>query len=185
MDYFAPPVERLIEEFAKLPGIGQKTAQRLAFHVLDMPKEDAERFADAIREAKAKTFRDFLDKMLDWAAERTDLFDLLEYTRQVLRTQGGFPRSAGEAAGAVQILSIHGAKGLEFPVVIVARMGARFSVRDKRAAFLLHDRLGISADEVDEVHRRIHPTMLRELAEYAQQKEQRSEIGRASCRERV
>ena len=126
-------------------------------------------------EAKAKTFRDFLDKMLDWAAERTDLFDLLEYTRQVLRTQGGFPRSAGEAAGAVQILSIHGAKGLEFPVVIVARMGARFSVRDKRAAFLLHDRLGISADEVDEVHRRIHPTMLRELAEYAQQKEQRSE----------
>ena len=56
MDYFAPPVERLIEEFAKLPGIGQKTAQRLAFHVLNMPKEDAERFADAIREAKAKTF---------------------------------------------------------------------------------------------------------------------------------
>ena len=56
MDFFAPPVERLIEELAKLPGIGQKTAQRLAFHVLDLPKEDAERFADAIREAKAKTF---------------------------------------------------------------------------------------------------------------------------------
>ena len=56
MDFFAPPVERLIEEFAKLPGIGQKTAQRLAFHVLDLPKEDAERFANAIREAKAKTF---------------------------------------------------------------------------------------------------------------------------------
>ncbi len=56
MDFFAPPVERLIEEFAKLPGIGQKTAQRLAFHVLDLPKEDAERFADAIREAKARTF---------------------------------------------------------------------------------------------------------------------------------
>ena len=56
MELFAPPVERLIEEFAKLPGIGQKTAQRLAFHVLDLPKEDAERFADAIREAIAKTF---------------------------------------------------------------------------------------------------------------------------------
>ena len=56
MELFAPPVERLIEEFAKLPGIGQKTAQRLAFHVLDLPREDAERFADAIREAKAKTF---------------------------------------------------------------------------------------------------------------------------------
>ena len=56
MDFFAPPVEKLIEEFARLPGIGQKTAQRLAFHVLDLPKEDAERFADAIRDAKAKTF---------------------------------------------------------------------------------------------------------------------------------
>ena len=56
MDFFAPPVERLIEEFAKLPGIGQKTAQRLAFYVLDLPKEDAERFADAIRDAKAHTF---------------------------------------------------------------------------------------------------------------------------------
>lgn len=55
MDYFAPPVERLIEEFAKLPGIGQKTAQRLAFHVLTLPIEAADRFADAIRDAKAKT----------------------------------------------------------------------------------------------------------------------------------
>ena len=53
MDFFAPPVEKLIEEFARLPGIGQKTAQRLAFYVLDLPKEDAERFADAIRDAKA------------------------------------------------------------------------------------------------------------------------------------
>ncbi len=56
MQFFAPPVERLIEEFAKLPGIGQKTAQRLAFHVLDMPKEDAERFAEAILKAKQEVF---------------------------------------------------------------------------------------------------------------------------------
>lgn len=56
MDYFAPPVERLIEEFARLPGIGQKTAQRLAFHVLNLPREDAERFADAIRNAKEQIF---------------------------------------------------------------------------------------------------------------------------------
>lgn len=56
MKFFAPPVERLIEEFAKLPGIGQKTAQRLAFHVLAQPKEDAERFADAVLEAKRTVF---------------------------------------------------------------------------------------------------------------------------------
>ncbi|MFR4971960.1 MAG: recombination mediator RecR [Butyricicoccus pullicaecorum] len=56
MKFFAPPVERLIEEFARLPGIGQKTAQRLAFHVLDMSKEDAQRFADAIMQAKSMVF---------------------------------------------------------------------------------------------------------------------------------
>ncbi len=56
MKFFAPPVERLIEEFARLPGIGQKTAQRLAFHVLDMSKEDAQRFADAIMQAKSTVF---------------------------------------------------------------------------------------------------------------------------------
>ena len=41
MKFFAPSVENLIDEFAKLPGIGRKSAQRLAFHVLDLPKEDA------------------------------------------------------------------------------------------------------------------------------------------------
>ena len=56
MKLFAPPVERLIEEFARLPGIGQKTAQRLAFFVLDMSKEDAQRFADAIVQAKSTVF---------------------------------------------------------------------------------------------------------------------------------
>ena len=56
MQFFAPPVERLIEEFARLPGIGQKTAQRLAFHVLNQPQEDAERFAEAILQAKQQIF---------------------------------------------------------------------------------------------------------------------------------
>lgn len=52
MKFFAPSVENLIDEFAKLPGIGHKTAQRLAFHVLNLPKEDAQRFANAITAAK-------------------------------------------------------------------------------------------------------------------------------------
>ncbi len=56
MSYFyAPPVARLIEEFEKLPGIGHKTAQRLAFHVLNLPVEKSEALANAIREAKLKT----------------------------------------------------------------------------------------------------------------------------------
>lgn len=53
--FYAPPVAKLIEEFEKLPGIGHKTAQRLAFHVLNLPVEKAESLANAIRDAKAKT----------------------------------------------------------------------------------------------------------------------------------
>ena len=52
MKYFAPPVEKLIEQFERLPGIGYKTAQRLAFFVLDLPKDQAEEFARAILDAK-------------------------------------------------------------------------------------------------------------------------------------
>ncbi|HEX2947389.1 MAG TPA: recombination mediator RecR [Clostridia bacterium] len=53
--FYAPPVAKLIEEFEKLPGIGHKTAQRLAFHVLNLPVEKTEALAEAIRDAKLKT----------------------------------------------------------------------------------------------------------------------------------
>ena len=52
MKFFAPSVENLIDEFAKLPGIGRKSAQRLAFHVLNQSKEEAQKFADTIIKAK-------------------------------------------------------------------------------------------------------------------------------------
>jgi recombination protein RecR len=45
---FEPPVQRLIDEFARLPGIGAKSAQRLAFHLLNAEEVDARRLADAI-----------------------------------------------------------------------------------------------------------------------------------------
>ncbi len=51
---YAPSVQRLITELGKLPGIGQRTAQRLAFHVLRSSPEDALALADAIREVKEK-----------------------------------------------------------------------------------------------------------------------------------
>ena len=51
MPYFVPPLNKLMDQFAKLPGIGKKTAGRLAFYVLDMPKNEAEQFAEAIIEA--------------------------------------------------------------------------------------------------------------------------------------
>ncbi len=52
MRYFPAALERLTEEFARLPGIGSKSAQRLAFHTLNMSQEEAEGFAEAILEAK-------------------------------------------------------------------------------------------------------------------------------------
>src|SRR5215510_1612325 len=54
MSRFAEPMSRLIEELKKLPGIGSKTAQRLAFHILRSSDEDAELLASAVRDVKAR-----------------------------------------------------------------------------------------------------------------------------------
>ena len=51
---YAGPISRLIAELSKLPGIGQRTAQRLAFHILRASEEDALALADSIREVKEK-----------------------------------------------------------------------------------------------------------------------------------
>ena len=52
MQYFPAALQNLADRFARLPGIGGKTAQRLAFHVLELPLEEAQDFADAILAAK-------------------------------------------------------------------------------------------------------------------------------------
>lgn len=54
MPDYAEPLARLIQEFKRLPGIGQKSAQRLAFQVLRCPREDAERLAQALLDVKDK-----------------------------------------------------------------------------------------------------------------------------------
>ncbi len=51
---YSEPVAKLIDEFKRLPGIGHKSAQRLAFHILRRPQEDVERFVDALHEVKEK-----------------------------------------------------------------------------------------------------------------------------------
>lgn len=52
--YNVPPLEVLVEKFESLPGIGHKTAQRLAYHILDMSQAEAQAFAEAITEAHEK-----------------------------------------------------------------------------------------------------------------------------------
>lgn len=54
MNYYTPSMARLIEELSKLPGIGPKTAQRLAFHIIDMKDEEVDSLSVAIKEAKQK-----------------------------------------------------------------------------------------------------------------------------------
>jgi recombination protein RecR len=51
---YAPPVQSLIDELGRLPGVGPKSAQRIAFHLLKLPDEDATRLARAITEAKER-----------------------------------------------------------------------------------------------------------------------------------
>ena len=52
MDYYSNQISKLIEELSRLPGIGAKSAQRLAFHIINMPKDQVERLSSTIIEAK-------------------------------------------------------------------------------------------------------------------------------------
>ena len=54
MEYFPAALQNLADQFARLPGIGGKTAQRLAFHVLELPQSEAEEFSQAILEARSQ-----------------------------------------------------------------------------------------------------------------------------------
>ena len=54
MNYYSESINRLIEEMSALPGIGPKSAQRLAFHILEMPEDRAKRLSESILEAKTK-----------------------------------------------------------------------------------------------------------------------------------
>ncbi len=52
MDYYSSQITKLIEELSALPGIGSKSAQRLAFHIINMPQERVDNLAHTITEAK-------------------------------------------------------------------------------------------------------------------------------------
>ena len=52
MDYYSSQISKLIEELSRLPGIGRKSAQRLAFHIVNMPVEQVERLASTMTEAR-------------------------------------------------------------------------------------------------------------------------------------
>ena len=53
MDYYSSKISQLIQQLSRLPGIGSKTAQRLAFHIISMPEDQVRQLADSLTEAKA------------------------------------------------------------------------------------------------------------------------------------
>lgn len=54
MNYYGDPITKLIEQLARFPGLGSKTAQRLAFHIINMPEQEARALADCIVNAKTQ-----------------------------------------------------------------------------------------------------------------------------------
>lgn len=72
MSYYAEPIARLLEELERLPGIGPKSAQRLAFHILKGDEQTAQRLADAIVEVKRRIH--FCSRCFNFASE-----ELCEY----------------------------------------------------------------------------------------------------------
>lgn len=67
MDFYPVAIEKLIEEFAKLPSVGQKTAQRLTLHILNLPEDEVREFANALVQARGtikycKVCGNFTDK---------------------------------------------------------------------------------------------------------------------------
>ena len=67
MQYFPAALQDLADQFARLPGIGGKTAQRLAFHVLSLPLDEAQNFADAILRAKSEVHQcPICQNLTDW-----------------------------------------------------------------------------------------------------------------------
>jgi ATP-dependent helicase/nuclease subunit A len=90
------------------------------------------------------------------------LFRFLRFIEQI-REKGGdmdAARSLGENEDVVRIMSVHRAKGLEFPVVVVAGPGRRFNLRDLGGGFLLHRRLGCGPEVVDLERGIRYPTVL-------------------------
>ena len=75
MQAFPDSANRLIEEFSRLPGIGRKTAQRLAFHLLKIETETVFRLSDALKDVKMKVAEKYLKKAVELMPEDATVND--------------------------------------------------------------------------------------------------------------
>ena len=125
MEYFPAPLEKLVEQFARLPGVGYKSAQRLAFYVLSLPEQEAQAFADAIMDAKRSvTLCPSAKLHLEVKASRTTLQEKDTYDMAAVRVrildENGTP--APYAQFPVQF-AVEGSAALVGPQTAVAEGG--------------------------------------------------------------
>ncbi|MCD8248664.1 MAG: UvrD-helicase domain-containing protein, partial [Lachnospiraceae bacterium] len=93
------------------------------------------------------------------------LFHFVRYIERMQKYQMDFGEAAlpGKGGDAVQIMSIHHSKGLEFPIVFVSGMGKAFNRQESRDKLVLHSRWGAGLDYVDTERRLRRPTLLKQL----------------------
>ncbi|MBC8538590.1 UvrD-helicase domain-containing protein [Christensenellaceae bacterium NSJ-63] len=127
--------------------------------------------------AKAANFRIFFEKLLEMAAQQESLFSLVTYLEELKRLHGAYfePQTAEGRQNCVRILSIHKSKGLEFPIVILARMSGKFNRIDLNDTLLLHSELGLASDMVDEEIRVKRPALTKKVFRLALEREMKSE----------
>ena len=102
MEYFPAPLENLVDAFESLPGIGHKSAQRLAYHVLAEPEEEAKRLADAILDRNGPTTRLIVNHIPGSGFSNTGVRDLDECIDTVcVQLIGAVPDSPLIARAAV------------------------------------------------------------------------------------
>ncbi len=115
-------------------------------------------------EAKLGIFEEFLALVATLTeAAGNSLYGLLRELDEIKKRQGGYVQYAdgSRSADCVKIMTIHGSKGLEFPVVFIAGMNKKFNLRDMHESFLLHSEYGVSTLWVDEEARERFDTVER------------------------
>lgn len=127
--------------------------------------------------SKKEAFSQFFERCLGYAGRQRTLFGLVGLLEEINKNKGAYSefRQAGDRSGCIRIMSVHKSKGLEFPVVILARMDSRFSNQDLQQSVLLHSSLGLASDIINEKQRTIRPTLTRSLFAYVMSKEMKSE----------
>ena len=158
---------RKLLDFWKMIKELRNKAEYLPIHKLLWEIYDRTSFEQFVRmqpngEVRKANLQMLIQKALDY--ENTSYRGLFNFVRYIENLQKyeidyGMAQTGTENENAVQIMSIHKSKGLEFPIVFVAGLGKKFNKQDARERIAMHPRLGIALDAIDPENRRKLPTL--------------------------